>query len=348
MTNESIAKCGFCCSTCPWSKAVQDSMSSEEYESYKRGCKVVLGYSPSNSFQNCFGCQTPDDQIPEGARLPLVNCITRKCVDSLAIANCAYCSRFPCGHIKAKSTEWSKENLEKKYNKEIAQEDFAAYVEAFEGFTNLQRIRKSLPKSVIVPAKTLPLFQPPTLPFPDNLSVATTESNRYKQLYQLLFDIFHSHLGLEDVDLYPQQEALKKRLKHFTRFLFIFGSYGKLVNNSLVISAQDYYAHRKSETSLTDWNYVRKIILNHLNMYGFGYEIITLKDKKGKMIEYTTPTGALRNNGWQMNLTFSIESSDDSFILIFLKKYCTILLENYGEKAFTNFSKLDMRFLLEN
>ena len=148
---ERYVKCGADCSRCPWSLAVHTTFDDEDaFADYRRRCKRVLGYSPSeNVFRDCVGCQTPDGEIPQGARVPLKNCLVRRCVDRLGIRNCAYCSRFPCGYIRDRGDEWGREKIEAKHDAPISEDDYATFVEAFEGSRHLHEIRAMLDPSQI-------------------------------------------------------------------------------------------------------------------------------------------------------------------------------------------------------
>lgn len=56
-------------------------MSNEEFEHYRKRAKKILGYMPMKT--PCLVCQTPDGEIPKGAKLPLRSCLVRQCVDKI-------------------------------------------------------------------------------------------------------------------------------------------------------------------------------------------------------------------------------------------------------------------------
>lgn len=93
-----IAKCGMDCGTCPWGPYLRQDMTTEEFEQYKKRAKEILGYTPMQ--KPCPTCQTPDEEIPKGSKLPPRNCLVRQCVNKIGVENCAHCSRFPCKGVK--------------------------------------------------------------------------------------------------------------------------------------------------------------------------------------------------------------------------------------------------------
>lgn len=169
--SEIFGKCGVNCSRCPWSRSIRDTMQTEEeYKEFSKRCKKIVGYSPTKKIRNCVGCQTPDEEIPKGAIIPLKNCLARQCVTKMGIENCAYCSRFPCGYIKVKGTEWTREKIEATHGKPIPEEDYLIFVEPFEGLKHLKEIHSSLSPKDIVEVITVPPFKPKIIDFPEHIS----------------------------------------------------------------------------------------------------------------------------------------------------------------------------------
>lgn len=344
--NRNIGMCGVDCSICPWSKSVKDSMSDNEYEQYRIDCKNVLGFSPTKSFQNCLGCQTPENQLPKDSPIPLRNCTTRLCVKRNEIENCAYCSRFPCAYIKVKAMEWSRENIEKKFRKSISNEDFNKFVEPFESFNHLKEIRKKLKSKDIVGVKTVIPSDSKIIPFPKNLKKLKIESLKY--LHQLITNINTSTLGLEDTDVYAQQEKLRNMKKHFLRFLWIIGTFAKkdVDNEYLIIDAKSYIKNRHSESSLGILSFVKEVLIKNFELMGLKCEIIQLsKDEVGTK-GWLTPTGYLRDRNWKMKIT-SIGIFEKQKLLDALSEYCNKLNNKYGKRSFSYFTKADFRILVE-
>ena len=86
------------CGACPWGPYPRQDMTAEEFEQYKKRAKKILGYTPMKT--PCPTCQTPDEEIPKGSKLPPRNCLVRQCVDKTGAENCAYCSKFPCEGVQ--------------------------------------------------------------------------------------------------------------------------------------------------------------------------------------------------------------------------------------------------------
>lgn len=346
--NKNIGMCGIDCSICPWSKSVQDSMSVEDYEQFKIDCKKVLVYSPTGSYQNCLGCQTPEDQIPKDSPIPLRNCTTRLCVKRNEIENCAYCSRFPCAYIKVKTVEWSREKIEKKLGKPISDENFNKFVEPFESFNHLKDIRDNLKKMDVVEAKTLPSLKSRITPFPKNLKYTDDEIASFKQIHELITEIKTSTLGLKDTDVYAQQERLKSRIKQFLRFLWIFGTYAEkdFDNDSLIIDAKSYLNNRRSESSLGNWPYLEEVLIKNFELIGLKCEPIQLSKERIGSKGWITPTGALRDRNWKIIIS-TISKYAGTKLLNALFEYCQKLDTKYDKRSFSYFTKADLRVLLE-
>jgi hypothetical protein len=340
--------CGVDCSICPWSKSVQDSMSSEDYDQYKIDCKNVLGFSPTKSYQNCLGCQTPEDQLPKDSPIPLRNCTTRLCVKRNEIENCAYCSRFPCAYIKVKAVEWSREKIEKKFGKPVSDEDFNKFIEPFESFNHLKEVRSNLKPKDIVEAKTASSPVVKITPFPNNLKYSDNEIKSFRQLYKLISRIKTSTVGLEDTDLYAQQERLKNIRKHFLRFLWIFGTFADKDIDcvSLIIDAKSYSKNRRSESSLGVLSFVEEFLIKRFELMGLKCELIQLSEEKLGPKGMITPTGYLRDRYWKMKVS-PIGEFTNTKILHALFDYCQKLHKKYDKRSFSYFTKADFRILIK-
>ncbi|MBU7032835.1 MAG: DUF3795 domain-containing protein [Theionarchaea archaeon] len=343
LKDDMISKCGMACNRCSWSHSVRATLQTEEeYTQFRKRCKAVLGYSPTtNVFQNCVGCQTPDEEIPEGAKIPLRNCLVRKCVDALGIENCAYCSRFPCGYIQMRGTEWNRENIEAKRGS-LSEEDYLLFVEPFEGLNHLETVHRTISPDKIIQAITVPPLKLKVVDFPEAISLPEDETTAFRKLHTLLHSIKQSSLGLEDTDIYAQQQRLKKRMDILFRFLWICGRYGthERENDHITVDSITYMDNRESEKALGDWKIVKDIVFKALSEFGIHVErVVITEDKKGGG---ETPGGYLRKEGWYM-----VMSLDDSQkgVLKALHTYANRLEKEYGKKAFTYFKNLDMHVL---
>ncbi|NHJ48179.1 MAG: DUF3795 domain-containing protein [Asgard group archaeon] len=343
-----FGKCGADCNTCPWSKTVQDQMTKEEYSNYCIECKKTLGYAPTGPYQNCVGCQTPEDEWPMDAKIPLKNCSIRLCVMRTGVENCAYCSRFPCAYIGDRANEWSRENIEKKYNKKVSDEDFNTFILPFERLNRLMDIHDNLTPNQIVKVNAVPPLKSRIVKFPENIPETDSIINSLKEVHQLLIKISESTLNLKDIDVYAQQERLKGRIKHLNRFLWIIGNFAEINDgsNSLLIEARPFIKNRRSESSLGDHSFMENFVVKMFQEFGIIIKLIPLTDvKKGKK-GWITPTGALRDRNWKMEISCSDEIGGIE-TLSTLQEYCKRLEEKYRKRSFGYFAKGDMRIFQE-
>jgi hypothetical protein len=318
--------------------------SDETYGAFCEGCKAVLGFNPTdNVYQNCVGCQTPDDLIPEGDRLPRKSCLVRQCVDRLGVLNCAYCSRFPCGSTKDTGMEWGRENVEPQLGRPVSDQEYFTYVEPFESWKHLEAIRATLDESEIV--AYVPLAPPKIrlVDFPLETSLSEAERGDFRALYELLFSIKHSTLGLEDTDTFAQAERLKDRVPIFLRFLWIVGLFGEFdaEGTRLVVEPKAYIENRGSQSPLAYSEFLSDTVFVILAGLGVRGEVVP--KEKG----WTTPTGYLRKANWELAVSFDDEVGGIGAMKA-LQVYTRELNEEYGKRGFSRFSNIDMRLLVED
>ena len=340
-----IAKCGMDCGTCPWGPYPRQDMTAEEFEQYKKRAKKTLGYTPMKT--PCPTCQTPDEKIPKGSKLPPSNCLVRQCVDKTGVENCAYCSKFPCEGVRNTAGTWNREFFEKKHGVKVLEEDYRKFIKPFEGLKHLEEIRASLDPDDIVESPVIPKLKTKVVDFPRDLPLSEKETAAFKTLHQVLANLKRSSLGLKDTDIFAQQQRLKNRISHFLRFMWILGHFGNLqIENGacLVVDAKTYIDNRGNEKALATWSFVKDVIIKILSEVGVHCERVMLKGVKEK--DLTTPGGYLRSKGWKMMMTFD-ENAGGVAALKALQTYARKLDENYGRKAFRYFSDVDMRVLSE-
>jgi len=340
------SKCGMNCGVCPWGPYAREKMTDDEFVEFRKRAKKILGYQPMQ--KPCVTCETPDEEIPKGSKLPPRNCLVRKCANNIGVENCACCSRFPCGHVRDLGTSWTREKFEEKHGAPISEEDYLAFVEPFEGLKHLEEIRASLKPSDIVEAPTVPPLETKIVDFSRDLPFPENETRAFRTLHQLLATVKRSPLGLSDTDTYAQQNRLKNRRPVFFRFLYNFGLFGELRDEGgahLVIDGKSYLANRGSEKTLASWPFVKETIFRVLPEFGVHCEFVQLENAPRKGV--TTGTGYLRDKGWVMKLTFD-EYAGGVAALKALKSYTVKLNETYGRKAFRYFSDVDMRVLNED
>jgi hypothetical protein len=340
-----VAKCGIDCGACPWGPYPRKGMTAEDFERYRNSAKRILGYTPIRT--PCLTCHTPDKKIPKGSKLPNRKCLIRQCVDKIGVANCAYCSRFPCDTVKATGGVWNRENIEEKLDAPISEEEYHTFVEPFEGINRLMAIRASLkPEKIVEPAK-VPTHETRIADFPENLPFSKEETASFKAVHKLLATIKRSSLGLRDTDTFTQQHKLENLRAHVLRFLWILGSYGKFENEKnahLVVDARTYLANRGSEKSLAIWSFVKDTVFKVLSDFGVCCERFALKGVKEE--DLATGTGYLRSKGWVMKMSFE-EKIGGTAALKALQTYIGRLDKKYDTKAFQHFRDADMQILFE-
>jgi hypothetical protein len=90
----------------------------------------------------CDGCSIPDQE----RKIYYANCRIRKCAMINEIANCAFCTGFPCDELtKAHSVQKinNREEFIKMRGKEISEKDYRFFIEPYTELHHLQKIRCS-------------------------------------------------------------------------------------------------------------------------------------------------------------------------------------------------------------
>jgi len=340
-----FSKCGIDCSACPWGPYTRRSMTPREFESYRNNAKRILGYMPIKN--PCVTCQTPDEKIPKTSKLPNRNCLIRQCVDKIGVANCAYCSRFPCDTVKATAGAWNRKTIEEKLGARISEEDYHVFVEPFEGISRLEGIHASIkPEDIVEPAK-ISTIEMRVVDFPEDLSYSKEETAAFKTIYELLTTLQRSSLGLRDTDTFGQHYKLKNLRAHVLRFLWILGRFGKFEKDKrahLAIDARMYLANRGSEKTLAIWTFLKDTVFRILSKFGISCERVALEDVQE--MDLVTGTDYLRNRGWVIQMSFD-DKIGGSAALSALQTYARKTDETFGKKAFQHFKDADFRVLTE-
>ncbi|MCW4005524.1 MAG: DUF3795 domain-containing protein [Candidatus Bathyarchaeota archaeon] len=340
-----VSKCGIDCGSCPWGPYPREGMSAEEFEVYKNRAKTILGYMPIRTA--CPTCQTPDEQIPKGSMLPNRRCLIRQCIDKTGIANCAYCTRFPCDTLKATAGAWNRKTVEQRLGATLEEEDYRVFVKPFEGIQRLEAIRATLqPQDIVEPAKA-PTPKVKVTDFPEELPYSSEEVEAFRALHDLLAGLARSSLGLRDTDTFAQQNKLENLRAHVFRFLWILGHYGTFDENTnmLIVDAQTYIENRGKEKNLAMWSFVNETIFKILSELGVHCE--RAASKGTKQADLTTGMGYMRNKGWTLQITFSKELGE-AHTLKALQTYTQQLTKQYNKKAFQQFQTANMQPLLKN
>lgn len=320
-------------------------MTTEEFERYRNEAKRLLGYMPIKT--PCVTCRTPDAEIPKESKLPNRKCLIRRCVDKAGVANCAYCTRFPCDTLKATAAAWNRETIEAKLGTPISEEEYHSFVEPFEGIKRLSAIRASLkPDEIVEPAK-VSVSKTRIVDFPENVSFSNQDVAAFKAVHSLLANLERSSFGLQGTDTLAQQHKLENQRAHVLRFLWIIGNYGKFEKDSsqrLVVEAEKYVNNRGSEKTLAIWSFVEDVVFKVLREFGVCCERVALEGVAAE--DLTTGTGYLRKKGWVMQISFE-EKVGGAAALKALQTYVQRLDQKYGAKAFRRFRDADMQVLLE-
>jgi len=319
-------------------------MTAEDFERYRNEAKRILGYMPIKT--PCPTCQTPDAKIPKESKLPSRKCLIRRCVDKTEVANCAFCARFPCDTVKATAGLWKRESIEERLGSPISDEEYHSFVEPFEGIRRLEAIRHKLKADDIVEPAKVSVSEARIASFPVNMPFSKEEIASFKAVHKLLAALEHSSLGLQDTDTFAQQHKLESLRAHVLRFLWIFGSYGRVEkeNAQMVVDAETYNANRGSEKTLAIWSFVEDTVFKVLAEFGVRCERVALKGVREE--DLTTGTGYLRNKGWSMRLSFD-DKIGGVAALKALQTYSRRVNKKYGAKAFQHFRQAEMQILLE-
>ncbi len=340
-----VSKCGIDCGRCPWGPYPRKSMTASEFEHYRNNAKAILGYMPIKT--PCVTCLTPDSKIPKGSKLPNRKCLIRQCVDRSGVANCAYCSRFPCDILKATAGAWNRKTIEEKLGAPISKDDYHAFVEPFEGINRLEATRASLkPEEIAEPARIL-ITKKKIVDFPEKLQFTEEETEAFSAVHRLLSTLQFSSLGFRDADTFGQHHKLEKVRTHILRFLWILGNYGKFEkekSSPLMIDARTFLTNRGSEKTLAIWSFLNDTVFRILSEFGISCERIPQKGVKEE--DLVTGTDYLRSTGWTIQMSFD-EEIGGSAALKALQIYALRMDKKYAKKAFRHFQDADMRILTE-
>ena len=209
--------------------------------------------------------------------------------------------------------------FEAKHGAPISEEDYLSFIEPFEGLKHLKALRASLePNDIVEPAKAPP-FKTAIVEFPKNLLVTESERKTLKALHELLTTLFSSN-----ADTYAEQATFKKRRQFTYNALWIFGYFGKLVEENggyLVVDGKTFMREKKRR-NLTRWEKCFEILKD----YGVNVDQVLLSKKE-----------------WSLRMSFD-QKIGGVAVLKDLKTYVSILGKKYGKKALQRFSQADMRF----
>jgi len=321
-----FGKCGANCGHCPAYK--ENAKTDEARRRGRDGWYKYLGFRTTPDRMYCDGCQTPDRKNPV-----LLNprCINRKCAITNGIANCAYCSKYPCEDL---NPDVDRERIEARLGTPMPEEDYLAFIEPYEGNKHLDTIRALLkPEDIVDPE--VPVAKTRIVDFPDDLPFSREETSAFKALHKLLVET-KSMSGAT----YARQAALKKRTQWILKFLWAVGLFGELGNAYIAVDGEKLSAQKVPYWMNLD------IVRTHLKIlkeFGVHCEHVPLTKKKSSWL---TSKGHLRKRGWFIRMSFDSKAGGITTLKAF-KSYATKLDEKYGKKAFRYFSNVDMQVLSE-
>ncbi|MFQ6087725.1 MAG: DUF3795 domain-containing protein [Candidatus Methanofastidiosia archaeon] len=332
-----FGKCGNNCARCP---LYRDNLITDEDRQWcADGMAKYINWHPKpEKLRQCEGCQATD------GFLYIKNCRVRKCAQYNDVENCAYCSAFPCQEVPTVSLSVDyKDMISKRMGRPIPKGEYLSFIEPYEGMKHLEEIRASLSSEDFTePAKVKPI-KARIIDFPDDLPLSNEERFAYEALHRIFMKIMSA-----PADTRARQLALKRIKKNVLNILWVFGKFGELkVENGSRLTIDG-----KIQWSQPDFNNIVRKRDNSLHVPAAqSFEILKDYGVHCKHISLT-------KKGWLLRMSFD-ENVGGVRALKCLKLYVTKLVEKYGEptyvgssrykgKAFTLFSKADMRSLRED
>ncbi|MFW9966348.1 MAG: DUF3795 domain-containing protein [Candidatus Thorarchaeota archaeon] len=341
-----ISKCGNYCGTCPWGCYQRARISEEGWETYRDDAKKYVGFTPTA--KPCQACQTPNEKLAKdvGVHNFVRGCLARECATSNGIQNCAYCSRYPCDWIEAHVGEITRESVSERLGEPVPDKAYEQFIEPFQGKAHLDVIRASLNSDDIIESKTV---EPPVkkvIDYPANAKIQGIKSSDLKAVHPFLSMLANTKFGLKHPDTVAGAGIIKARREILYRLIWTILMNGELRNGGkkVVIDGVTYAEHKKGRDPLTT-QFRANMYFKMLRNLGIDAKLIQLHDK------WTTDMGFLRTHvpkthepAWELAVTFA-DKIGGKTILKALKAYANELTREYDKKAYSRFSKADMRFL---
>jgi hypothetical protein len=322
------------CNRCPGYR--ENVKTAEARQRTSDGWHKYLGFRLGPEKIYCDGCQAPDKENP---RRLLRGCTIRKCAIINGVETCAHCSKYPCEDVKALN-HINRETTEGRLGSKIPEEDYLTFLEPYENVRHLNEIHSSLGPKDILEAK-VSSTKPRVEDFPGTLRLSMEEISAFRALHQLL-----SNLASITGDTYARQVALEKTRQYLLRLLWVFGTYGVLKKEddlNLVVDSETYSAQMRQAPAFS--SYPRMLSrIKLLQEHGVLCKHVPLAKEKCGKDGWLTPTGALRKKGWLLKTSFE-NKVGGAPALRALKIYVQKLDNDYGKRAFSYFSKVDMHIL---
>ncbi len=329
------SKCGANCGRCP---AFRENIATDEdRQRCSDGWHRYLGARVRPDRINCDGCQTPDAENPA---LIVANCNIRKCATINGAQTCAHCSEYPCEDLGGVASTVGRDRAAARLGVPIPEEDYLAFIEPYELLKHLDEIRASLKLEDLVRPSPPKPFNPRIVDFPEVQTLSQEETAAYRALHRLL-----RALNTVDGDSYVMQRSLKKGREYFLKLLWTFGLYGELQEEGgwLIELGDDVYYEQKLAGH---YDTVVNRYFRVLEECGLHCEHVPLGEG------WLLPSGWMRRRckawdaGWLMKMAFGGEAGGVAALRA-LRTYTSGLSKEYGKRAFTRFSRADMRVLSE-
>lgn len=341
-----ISKCGNYCSTCPWGCYQREKISQEGWESYRDDAKKYVGFTPTA--KPCQACQTPNEKLAKdvGVHNFVRGCLARECATNNEIQNCAYCSRYPCDWIEAHIGEISREGTSERLGEPVPDEAYEQFIEPFQGKAHLDVIRAGLSSDDIMESKTVEIPVKKIVDYPEKAKIRAIKSSDLKAVHNFLSTLATTRFGLKHPDTIAGAGMLKGRRDVLYRLLWTIAQNGELQDGgkNLVMDGVTYSKNKKGRDPLTTL-FRANLYFKMLKELGIEAKLLQLHDG------WTTDMGFLRSvipkthePAWELMVSFS-EGIGGKSMLKALKAYVDELTSEYEKRAYTRFSKADMRFL---
>jgi hypothetical protein len=268
--------------------------------------------------------------------------LARKCATFNGVPNCAYCSRYPCDWIEAHVGEITRETVAERIGETVPDDAYEKFIEPFQGKAHLDRIREGLSEDDIIEAKPVEVPTKKIVDYPESL-----ESVTLKPAYAILTKLASTDFALKHPDTVQGAETIKARRDVLFRLLWIAFQNGSIVKGkTLELDSVSYSANKKGRDPLTMLSRA-ELYFRMLKQLGIKAKLIQLYD------DWATGLGYLRTHipgsedpTWKLVFSFN-EKIGGSISLAAMKYFADELSKRYQKRAYSNFSKVDMRSFLE-
>ncbi|MFX0200538.1 MAG: DUF3795 domain-containing protein [Candidatus Hodarchaeota archaeon] len=311
---ETISLCGFNCGICP---AYKPNLKSDEDrvkidEGWKNFHKT-RGWTYKAAY--CEGCFN----IPEKAPL-WSSCPIRTCVLNNDVENCGFCLDYPCPRIN--NMIHATQLIAKRTREKGTQEDFQKFALPHLNKSRLEEVHQKVSKIIqgteFQPVNTSTISFPSKLN-PKKLTGTQLEPEKFTEALRNLHSTQKSIMTLHCRTPGGQEQELKRN-KDNTKFLWVIGRHGKLLDNEDDLSIE--ITTDKIKKNLRYSKYKIKRILPELVKHGI--------------------------DGNYINDKVRIRFTEQPETTIALQLYKQLLLDNYSERtAYSRFWKADMSVFSE-